>query len=392
MKNFLILGNNTALSLAEILSFFKNAQNGKLLNKDVFIFDGDLNPSVIKNLGGVIKIGQVLKEINILKKQDLGRIILSFFDKEKIKNKFKFGMSNYTQIKIDEKRLAMFLKKELKKQGIASRWVSGKSKHLSSVIVEENFLKNKNGAEFVLLQDKNKILLAQTIAVQDFKNLSKRDYGRPKRDDYSGMIPPKLAQIMINLSGAKKNETILDPFCGSGTIVNEAVLAGYKNIFASDISKKAIKDAQENLKYLVKNFGVKNDFKVRFFTVGAEKISQEIKKNSVQAIVSEPFLGPQRGKLEIQKVLKDLNALYSSALSEFFRILKRGGRVVMVWPVFVFGRKKYFLEPNYQKFQKVKLIPDKFLNKKSVQLSKRMFPVYGRSGQRVWREIVVLEK
>ena len=57
--------------------------------------------------------------------------------------------------------------------------------------------------------------LGQTLVVQPFKVLSKRDFGRPARDDHSGMLPPKLAQIMINL--ARRNDdistkTILDPF------------------------------------------------------------------------------------------------------------------------------------------------------------------------------------
>jgi len=32
------------------------------------------------------------------------------------------------------------------------------------------------------------------------------------------MLPPKLSMMMINLSGAKKTDIILDPFCGSGAV------------------------------------------------------------------------------------------------------------------------------------------------------------------------------
>ena len=46
-----------------------------------------------------------------------------------------------------------------------------------------------------------------------------------------GMMPPKIAQIMINL-GTKghKNVIIWDPFCGLGTTLIEALNAGYTQL------------------------------------------------------------------------------------------------------------------------------------------------------------------
>ena len=87
--------------------------------------------------------------------------------------------------------------------------------------------------------------------MQPFKDLSRLDFGRPARDDFSGMLPPKLAQIMINLAQVQNPEAlIIDPFCGSGTILSEALLMGYKDLLGSDISPKAIADTYKNISWI----------------------------------------------------------------------------------------------------------------------------------------------
>jgi len=61
-------------------------------------------------------------------------------------------------------------------------------------------------------------------------------------------INPKLAKAMVNLTGAEKNETIADPFCGSGGILIEAGLMGLK-VIGNDVSKKMLSFAQKNLEH-----------------------------------------------------------------------------------------------------------------------------------------------
>jgi len=58
---------------------------------------------------------------------------------------------------------------------------------------------------------------------------------------------PKLARACINLLGLKKGQ-LLDPFCGSGGILIEAGLMGFK-VSGYDIDKKQIERAKINLKH-----------------------------------------------------------------------------------------------------------------------------------------------
>ncbi len=385
MKYFFILGNNPTLSIAEISVIF-DASKGNLISENIFILDINKKISakkIISKMGGVIKIGEIKQE-SMPKK--IINSIKNLLDNINISGKFNFGFSNYNTKNINLKQLGMEIKKYLREQNISCRWVTSREKTLSSVVVEQNKL-TRNGIEIILIKNKNKILIGQTLAVQPFKELSKRDYGRPGRDERSGMLPPKLAQIMINLSRAKENETLLDPFCGSGTILTESIIMGFKNLIGSDNSSKAIQDTKENIKWISEKYKL-SDINFKLYKVNAKNISKFVQPNSIDAIVTEPYLGPQRGKLEIKKIANELTTLYSKGLKEFQKILKTEGRIVMVFPVFF---NKEFINPSLNGYEIINPIPKNLLQNKIIKLTKRNTIVYGRPGQKVWREILILK-
>ena len=394
MQYFFTLGNNPTLSTAELCSvLLKNsrAQNAKVLNNNIFIIETDkaLNAAkLIKKIGGTIKIGVINCELPATNYEEIKKKIIQFLDIGSIKGKFKFGISHYGKGKFNIKPLAMEMKKYLREQNVSCRWVTSREPTLSSVVVEQNKLTSK-GAEIILIKNHNKILIGQTLAVQPFKELSFRDYGRPARDDQSGMLPPKLAQIMINLSNADLNDVIMDPFCGSGTILTESMLIGYENLIGSDNSKKAIEDTQKNIEWIIKNYelGIKN---YELFNRSAVELSKFIKLNSINAIITEPYLGPQRGKININSVINDLEYLYGRSLTEFKKILKPTGRVVMVWPIFRVTHNMERITPNLSGFKIVNPITENLLSNDIIKLTDRNTIIYGREGQKVWREIVVL--
>ena len=475
MKYFFILGKNPTLSIAEISAVFADARNGEIADKKVFIFETKKKIDAgraIKKMGGIIKIGIVESAAE----ENSGALlkIMQEITRPSEKGKFNFGISDYSGRKIypapsgpasrDEygargrswvnlKILGMEIKKYLRQQGVSCRWVTSREPTLSSVVVEQNKLTN-GGIEFVLIKSPHAplikgsaggIFVGRTLAVQPFKELSRRDYGRPARDEYSGMLPPKLAQIMINMTitpsprqfggqvwqggGCWGGATILDPFCGSGTILTEAMLMGYKNLIGSDVSKKAIGDTKKNIEWIAKNFpaspadGQLSIPNFQLFNISADQISKFIKPNSIDAIVTEPYLGPQRGKMDIAKIKKELEALYSKSLSEFKKILKPGGRIVMVWPAFVlpfvgasadakalvdksagekisagepiFKKNRFDLQrlsPNLNGLKIINPIPENLRKNDIIKLTEKNTIIYGREGQKVWREIVILKK
>lgn len=396
MKYFFVLGTNPALSLAELLAVVK-FDSYLLACSDLLIVSSEteINPvALIKRLGGIIKIGVIKYELKSGSKHEDLLLKTSELAIAKQKSagegKFNFGFSDYGQKYFNKKDLGLKLKKYFSEHKISSRFVVSQEKNLSSVVVEQNKLL-KRGVEIILTESGGVTFIGETLAVQPFKDLSRRDYGRPARDDQSGMIPPKLAQVLINLAQITKNDDlIVDPFCGSGTILSESILLGYKNIFGSDISIVAVENTKKNISWTKELYGLK-DIKMKFLVKNVVDVSKFIKSESVDAIITEPYLGPQRGRIEFEAVIKDLEVLYTKALQEFYKILKSRGRIAMVWPVFYGDRPIY---PNIDNFKVLSALPTELMQNQFVKnfLSERNTIIYGRSGQKVFREIILLEK
>lgn len=395
MKHFFILGSNPALSVAEIVALYPNNETGEYLQPDIFLLDTDLNAKdLIKRLGGTIKIGSVVKSVPKNKINEVEKAMLEMAEEKAAKagGKFNFGISCHGKCGVSARNIGLNIKKYLKESGLSARFVVSREKTLSSVVVEQNKLL-ENGLEIILMLYKNEILIGRTEAVQDFKGLSYRDFGRPARDDESGMIPPKLAQIMLNLSGkigaekVSKKIVFLDPFCGSGTILMEVALLGIKNIIGSDISERAIEDTERNMGWAEDRLRLEA-YDLQIFQASVLDILKSVKAGSIDLIVTEPYLGPQKGLPDADKVASELNGLYSESLKRFSKILKKDGVIVMIWPVLMRHGQKIFLSPDINSFKIKNPLEGVF----GLGTTPRKTLIYGREGQKVWREIVILEK
>ncbi|NIA18357.1 MAG: methyltransferase domain-containing protein [Actinobacteria bacterium] len=401
MKYFFVLGKNPALSIAELSVVFGDVNSGELISEQLFVLEIKEKidaKKLIKKLGGIIKIGIIKSTTETRRGASLLEAALKLINFNGITGKFKFGISYYGENKFNIKPLGMEIKKYLREKNISCRWVTSRESVLSSVVVEQNKLADK-GIEIVLIknppdplyQGGSTLLIGQTLAVQPFKELSFRDYGRPARDDRSGMIPPKLAQIMINLAAVETHcyASLLDPFCGSGTILTEALSMGYNNVIGVDISEKAVNDTRKNIEWIKKNYELRIT-NYELFNKNVVELSKFIKPNSIDAIVTEPYLGPQRGKVDFKKTIKELENLYGKSLAEFKKVLKPNGRVVMVFPIFRATHNAQRITPGLNGFKIINPIPAGLRKNAIIKLTDRNTIIYGREGQRVWREIVVL--
>ncbi|MFH1192112.1 MAG: methyltransferase domain-containing protein [bacterium] len=421
---FFILGNNPALSTAEIINIYKgrNLINGK----NFALMDREIDAEEeIKKLGGIIKIGKTITEIPLAKanKELLGDKILKYlnllFKENKLakQNKISFGFSFYGYKekfpkKVFIKDIAMVIKKHLKEEGMNARWVVSREENLSSAAVQKNnlFIK-KNGMEIVFLVYKETLFMGATEAVQDFSQYSELDYGRPSRNGYSGMLPPKLAKMMINFSECPKGKSLLDPFCGSGTILQEALLMGYKKITGSDMKESAIESAEKNLEWIkskMQNLEL-DDVSLNLVKISAEKLSSAFGLNSIDAIITEPYLGPPIRKdagMSISEITKNLTKIYLKTFRNFKEILKKNGAIVMVFPIFKSlddSEDRYYkfmqiiTEIEEYGFELVDLIPNTIADELidlygKNSISKRKTLIYSRPDQYVLREIVKFRK
>jgi len=269
---------------------------------------------------------------------------------------------------------------------------------LSAVQIDKNKI-IETGADIIAASGIHSLYLGKTLTVQDYKKYSQRDYGRPERDAKSGLLPPKLAKIMINLSGAGVNDQLLDPFCGSGTIIQEAILMGFKKIIGSDISQKAINDSKKNIDWLIKKYKLPAG-KIKLHPVDVKKLDKKIPSNSVDVIISEPYLGPPKQKnisvTDMLALIQELENLYLAAFNAFKKIVKPGGRIIIVFPLF---KTKYgiFLLKILEQLEKmgffrINPLPEKVSLFAKVSPTARGSLIYQRPDQKVQREIFIFKR
>ncbi|MCL5666872.1 MAG: hypothetical protein M1383_03820 [Patescibacteria group bacterium] len=446
MRYAFVLGRVYTLSIAELVAILEKPDPSFNLSGDsIKILEASEEVLVIetkhplsaerlqKKLGGVIKILQI---VDVLKKreQDSINFALKHYFKPGVlkkqffkdyKGKMQFGVSiylldmslarpstapvplpnteqrNFNSPFGEPKRIGMMIKKSLADTGQSIRLVLPEfnSLALASVVVTKNLLLAK-GAEICILAGKSVIYTAKTLTVQDFEDYGRRDYQRPVRDEKQGMIPPKVAQIMLNLANCQTNNTILDPFCGIGTILQEGILLGYK-MLGSDINKLAIRGSENNLEWFRNRYKIPPG-KYHLEAADARKLSSLLSGQKISSIVTEGTLGPLYTAYpkpqEITANFKDLASLYADSLVEFARFLPSGGRVVICIPAYKKGRNNYEKMPSLDfikdlGYNFISIIPAAIAKKlKFLKLTERNTAVYDRKDQIVAREIAIFQK
>ena len=384
---FFILGSQSELSAAEISAVLPDMQITQQTGHVLLAETAEKNLSQLQErLAGTVKVGHIIGELPSWDETALTDLIAGYASGAMGKNKISFGISVYDfgggsatrSAEQEIKNLGGAVKKRLKELERPVRYVSSKEPRLSSVIVEQNGLL-PSGGEYCLFVSKEKIVVGQTEAVQDFKAWSARDYGRPGRDAKSGMLPPKLARMMINLSGVSpEGHSLMDPFCGSGTVINEAMLLGYNPLVASDISEKASKDTETNVNWLIKLFDLPEP-DVEIHTAPAAELETE----PVDVMVMETFLGKPRSSLldgfQLKKTTQELMPMYESSFKNLFTLLKPDGVCVVAFPAFRMNdrsTKHLPLEPVLE----------------SIGFNIRSRHLYQRNDQVVARDIYVLTR
>ena len=258
MKYLAVLGRQPEISIAELEALFSDMQ---ILDESCRLFSSPKNDGIfgdplpepspvhvirfetsnivtIARLGGTLKLAVELveKPLEYLQGLPEGKITL--------------GVSDYSK-KASRKSVqqeALKLKRVLVKQGRSVRVVENKEAALSTATSLHNGLSGKNERKVELIKVDDDWY--RVIGVQDIDAYAERDQARPARDAKVGMLPPKLAQILINLCGPlPENSVILDPFCGTGVVLQEALLMGYR-AYGTDINERMVEYSLRNLEYL----------------------------------------------------------------------------------------------------------------------------------------------
>jgi tRNA G10 N-methylase Trm11 len=194
----------------------------------------------------------------------------------------------------------------------------------------------ENQSEVLVCIGKQKTWVGSTVGVHNPFEFQKRDVGKPNERRIFAM-PPRIARMMVNLSAAAPGKVLLDPFCGVGTILQEALL-GRAKVVGVDANSWCVKAATENLEWLTREYSLENaDFRVVQGDVS--KLTQKIGQEMVNCIVTEPDLGPALRQVPTGpyalKIIEKLEPLFFSFVEKAYQVLKAGGRLVLVTPFIV---------------------------------------------------------
>jgi tRNA G10 N-methylase Trm11 len=357
-------GKNWKLSLAELVSLLE-AWKVKFevysFSNEFFVvgIEGDGGFRAISDLGGFIKIGNVTSTLSTEKVKE------AFLQKNKevktqigidvvsndlvngmieaVSGKIDFGVSVYcaeNSLRPISKSIQRFVgsavKRELLEHGRKSKFMGfakdRKQPQLSHVeVLKKSLVENK--AEMLVCVGREETFVATTVAVHNPFEFQKRDVGKPVQRKIFA-ISPRLARIMVNLTACGRRKVFLDPFCGVGTILQEALLAKAK-VVGVDVNGWCVEAATRNLEWIKDEYSLENA-EYRILQGDVYKLSRKIGWEQVDGIATEPDLGPALRQVPTtpyaMRIAEKLEPLYYGLLEEAYKVLKKDGRLVLVSP------------------------------------------------------------
>jgi tRNA (guanine10-N2)-dimethyltransferase len=351
-----ILGKNWLLSIAEMIVYLRDQNltahvNDHSRNAAIVEIDERLSDSQVveiqEALGGCFKIGRVITKYNrsvaerAFPKQ--GRPVKRYrtelmecpwidriWPSPKGK-KIKFGVESTVSLKRLTLGLDEWAKRKLLARGArrAAYYIyegpdTRKKERPNTAlwpqtIARYNLLRPPN-AEVLAVITEGTLYIGKTVVVYDSRLQQYRDESKPHITPKTS-TSPKLCRTLITLAGAKPGDTILDPFCGSGTLLMEAAILGMKCI-GIDIDGDAVQGARSNLRWLSSDLGEKLDFRI---VKGDARRAAEVVGKAVDAIAFEPTLGPVYTKRPERKdamTLPVINTTKGQVSVEFDQLIK----------------------------------------------------------------------
>ncbi|CAJ35861.1 methyltransferase domain-containing protein [Methanocella arvoryzae] len=130
-----------------------------------------------------------------------------------------------------------------------------------------------------------------------------------------GVLMPRISRAVVNLTRISEG-WILDPFSGTGgTLVEAGLISPDIHVVGCDIQKKMVYGTRKNLRHYGTNYDV----------IWEDSLRMGIKDDSVDAMVTDFPYGQST-----PIAAASIDAFYTGALREMFRVLKPGCRAVVV--------------------------------------------------------------
>ncbi len=289
--------------------------------------------SLQESLGGTFKIARVETTLSLGQQDQVQEAILEILRTKQPKRFViaELGRDHLPVIAAEE--LKHILVREGQKIGYKDAPRSGANAAL---------LKSSKALEIIVRQSGEGIEIALTESVQDVNSWTLRDVGKPERDIKRGLLQPKIARMMLNLAigvADPRQQIVLDPFCGAGTILIEATMMDVPFVLGADLSPEAIAQTKTNLSWWQDQ--IIEQFSSEAIVSPVENLKSNHFSQMPTVIVTEPFLGklnPQPAA--VPGIVRGLEKMYRGAFRAFNRLLPAGGQVAILLPSYQIGRQE----------------------------------------------------
>ncbi len=385
-----LLGRQPALSIAELERLYGADHVAWFSEQSATIETDQLS---VERLGGTLKAGRITA---ILPHGDWRRVSIKVVQQYTkawagFDGKITLGISAYGfEVPArDIQKAGIVLKQKLKQSGVSLRLIPNAENALSTATSHHNKLGlSDNHVELIVFRNRSgKIIIAESTGAQNITALARRDQERPKRDAFVGMLPPKLAQIMINLATPTSGGDpirILDPFCGTGVILQEAMLMR-NDAYGTDLAEKMVRFSQTNLEWLKETHHTINDWKLDEGDAMTAKWKQPIDAVVCESYLGQPFSAPPSNS-KLAEVRGNCNHIISTFLQNIASQIKPGTPLCVAIPAWRDTNGTFTHLPLIDNLEKLGYHQTEFKNVHTNDL------LYYREDQIVARELLVLTK
>jgi tRNA G10 N-methylase Trm11 len=195
---------------------------------------------------------------------------------------------------------------------------------------------SRSAMDFVVFPMGAEFQWGVTVYVPETEGFRERSTEKPFVS--SGIsLSSRLARLLVNTAGISEGQVLLDPFCGSGTILGEALLKG-ADCVGIDRNHGRVEQTKKNLAWVLSQDRRSAQHTPSYSVIAgdATNLRKSLGDQMVDAIVSEPILIPKLSSAptleKARRLVKHASIIYSEALHEMSGVLRRGGRMVLVAP------------------------------------------------------------
>lgn len=159
----------------------------------------------------------------------------------------------------------------------------------------------------------NKAVLGSVVATVDRGDYEHRAPHK-KPFFYPGVLMPRVARALVNISQVRSEDVLFDPFSGTAGILVEGGLIG-AHVIGIEVRRKISHGAKMNL----------DEYDADYSLLVADACRVPLRDSCVDAIVTDP---PYGRSAAIRA--ESLHHLYSDSFAEMYRVLKTGKLAVVV--------------------------------------------------------------